>query len=497
MNIASAKKQIENAVNIYLQKDALEHYKVPLVHQRPVFVQGAPGLGKTAIMRQISEELNIGLVTYSMTHHTRQSAIGLPMIVEREYGGRTYSVSEYTMSEIIASVYECMEKTGCKEGILFLDEINCISETLSPAMLLFLQYKTFGGHTLPEGWVVVTAGNQARYNKSVRDFDAATRDRLKYIVVEPDYESFKGYALQRNIARSIISYLDIRQDNFYVVETTAEGFSVVTPRSWEDLSQSIYMHEELEIGVDIDLISQYIQNKAVARDFSIYYELYHKYCSTYDIKGILNHRYDEKTVEEARKARLDERMTLVGLLLESVLHEMHDCNIEHDSLKIVKEQLMPYKDKILKEESNIPELEQTAILKKMQETVRKQAETIHEERETEILTIAYAKLQEMEQALADAKQEAKECKAYYRKQIERLKLNVLDTQKKIGNLLEFLKETFGEGSELGLAVNDLTSAPEAAAFIGQFLSMDYFEASNHLQLHRREEELLHQIEMSL
>ena len=63
-----------------------------------------------------------------MTHHTRQSALGLPYIVEKAYDGEHYQVSEYTMSEIIASVYEAMETTGKKRGILFLDEINCISK---------------------------------------------------------------------------------------------------------------------------------------------------------------------------------------------------------------------------------------------------------------------------------------------------------------------------------------------------------------------------------
>lgn len=80
-------------------------------------------------MEQIARECGIGLVAYTITHHTRQSAIGLPFIREKEYGGTTFSVTEYTMSEIIASVYEKMEKTGNKEGILFIDEINCVSET--------------------------------------------------------------------------------------------------------------------------------------------------------------------------------------------------------------------------------------------------------------------------------------------------------------------------------------------------------------------------------
>lgn len=65
-------------------------------------------------MEQIAEELDVALVSYSMTHHTRRSALGLPFIVEKEYGGERYSVSEYTMSEIIASVYDMIEKTGKK-----------------------------------------------------------------------------------------------------------------------------------------------------------------------------------------------------------------------------------------------------------------------------------------------------------------------------------------------------------------------------------------------
>ena len=146
--------RIKNTVQIYLQKDALGRYRLPLVHQRPIFLLGAPGLGKTAIMQQVADEMGLGLVSYSMTHHTRQSALGLPVIVEKEYGGKHYQVSEYTMSEIIASVYAKMEATGLKEGILFIDEINCVSETLAPTMLQFLQCKTFGNQAVPAGWVM-------------------------------------------------------------------------------------------------------------------------------------------------------------------------------------------------------------------------------------------------------------------------------------------------------------------------------------------------------
>ena len=78
MNIKQAKQQIKNAMLAYFTKDEFGNYVIPIEKQRPVFLMGPPGIGKTAIMEQIASELDVGLVSYSMTHHTRQSALGLP-----------------------------------------------------------------------------------------------------------------------------------------------------------------------------------------------------------------------------------------------------------------------------------------------------------------------------------------------------------------------------------------------------------------------------------
>ena len=164
MNIKRAKQEIIDAVEAYLSKDEYGDWLIPRVRQRPILLLGAPGIGKTQIMEQAARECGVALVAYSITHHTRQSAIGLPFISKKQYGGQEYSVTEYTMSEIVASVYDKMEETGLSEGILFIDEINCVSETLAPAMLQFLQCKTFGNHAIPEGWVIVAAGNPPEYN---------------------------------------------------------------------------------------------------------------------------------------------------------------------------------------------------------------------------------------------------------------------------------------------------------------------------------------------
>ncbi len=94
MNIKQAKEEIQRAIQAYLLKNEFDEYMIPRVRQRPVLLMGAPGIGKTAIMEQVARECGVALVSYSITHHTRQSAIGLPFISHKEYGGKEYAVTE-------------------------------------------------------------------------------------------------------------------------------------------------------------------------------------------------------------------------------------------------------------------------------------------------------------------------------------------------------------------------------------------------------------------
>lgn len=315
MDIRQAKQQIKNAMLAYFSKDEFGNYRLPTERQRPVFLLGAPGIGKTAIMEQIAQDLDVGFVSYSMTHHTRQSALGLPFIAKKTYDGVEYDVSEYTMSEIIAAVYDAMEATGKREGILFLDEINCISETLTPMMLQFLQCKTFGNQQLPAGWMVVAAGNPPEYNKSVREFDVVTLDRVKKIDIEEDFGVWKEYAGKRGIHGAILSYLEIRRDNFYRVEATADGLQFVTARGWEDLSELMQTYETLGLPVDRQVVEQYLQLPQIASDFANYLQLYEKYRQVYRIDEIVSGTWEKVRASELRDAPFDEKLGVLGLLL--------------------------------------------------------------------------------------------------------------------------------------------------------------------------------------
>lgn len=325
MNIKEAKEQIEYAIRSYLLTDEYGDYQISLEKQRPVFLMGPPGIGKTAIMDQIAQDMQINLVSYAMTHQTRESAIGQPMIVDKNFIGREVKVSESTMSEVIANIYETMEETGIREGILFLDEVNCVDRSIAPMMLQFLQYKIFGKHQIPEGWVVTTAGNPPEYNHAVTEFDIATLDRLKKVECEPEFMCWKEFALKAQLHTAIISFLTLNPDDFYGVDPEDDMIAkkklnpnatpdFVTSRAWEDMSEMMLLYEQGGIPVDLILIEQYIQDHDIAVDFEDFYRYYNEIKDGMEIESILQGAASPEIKATAKSLDREAKAVLLDIL---------------------------------------------------------------------------------------------------------------------------------------------------------------------------------------
>lgn len=310
MNIQEAKDSIKDAISAYLAKDDANNYTIQRNRQRPIMLIGAPGLGKTAIMSQIAAEMNIGYVGYTITHHTRQSAIGLPVIDTAIYGGVEHRTTRYTMSEIVASVYDAIENQGRREGILFIDEVNCVSETLAPAMLDLLQNKKFGPHKIPDGWILVAAGNPVEFNSSAREFDIATMDRIRTIRIEPDTDIWLRYAMSAGVHDAVTYYLSVKPQNLLRVERSVEGSLFVTPRGWEDLSIVMQEYDRHGFEMDVSLISQYVHDPTIASEFKKYLDFHKKYKSENDVNAILEGNSDYTIRGDA-----EEMMALTSVLI--------------------------------------------------------------------------------------------------------------------------------------------------------------------------------------
>lgn len=495
MNIQEAKNEIKNAIVAYLSKDLLGNCVISIEKQRPVFLMGSPGIGKTAIMEQIAQELNIGLVSYSMTHHTRQSALGLPFISHKTYCGTEFDVSEYTMSEIIASVYEMMEISGVKEGILFLDEINCISETLAPSMLQFLQYKVFGRHSVPEGWIVVTAGNPPEYNNSVREFDIVTWDRLKRIDVEADYYTWKEYAINRNVHPAVITYLDIKKNDFYLIESTVDGKAFVTARGWDDLSMMIKLYEMKDIPVKQTLIEQYLQERRIAKDFAVYYDLFAKYRSDYQVDQILAGKANNEIKSRAKNAEFDEKLALIGLMLDAVFGSINDINNEEKILKSLLYFLKPFKDKMLTATEAISLIENEVKSKRETLAGSKKAGIISQN-DSNAIEYAIKELIKYKELLASDQSDNvfDKLKAQYETRLSKYRSNALRTSETIDNALKFAEDVFGENQEILIMITELSTHNGCAHFISRHGSKEYFNHNKELLFYERRKDIISQIE---
>jgi len=504
MNIKEAKNYIKDTVQLYLKKDEFGEYRIPVVRQRPIFLLGAPGIGKTAIMEQIAQELGTCLVSYSMTHHTRQSALGLPFITRKSYDGQEVSVSEYTMSEIIASIYDTMEESGIKEGILFLDEINCVSETLAPSMLQFLQYKVFGRHSIPQGWVVVTAGNPPEYNKSVREFDVVTYDRLKVLEVEPDYGVWKEYAGDRHLHHAILSYLELKKDQFYVMEMTTKGKSYVTARGWEDLSEILYLYEEDGLHVDETLVAQYLRNEKVVKEFTAYYDLYCKYKKDYPVEDILHGKATEQMVERARQAAFDERLSLLGMLTERVQADMQETCERAAVISDLKPMLVGIGSMV--EAKNAASKEVGAVSKRLELLIEGQSKGLESLRQANALSEEDRRqrkrvlrfLEEGRKELTkkqpqDGMSAYELLKSTYQDKLEELKESAHLTGGELHELFAFVENALGEGNELLILVTELTVNTHSSRFIATFGSPDYQKHSQAMMLSERSLELAKEI----
>ena len=489
MDIKRAKQEIKDSIEAYLEKDAYGEYMIPAVRQRPILLMGPPGIGKTQIMEQIARECGIGLVSYTITHHTRQSAIGLPFIREKVYGGKTFSVTEYTMSEIIASVYDKMEETGLGEGILFIDEINCVSETLAPTMLQFLQCKMFGNQRVPEGWIIVAAGNPPEYNKSVREFDVVTLDRIRRIDVEENYGVWREYAWQAGIHPAILSYLELKREYFYRMETTVDGRMFATARGWEDLSEFLKACEAVGKKVDREVVHQYIQHWKIAKDFAGYLELFAKYKKDYGLEKLLEGRYSEDTLEKLKFASFDERLSVVGMLLGKLSELFRDSYLADRYVTKLFACLKGYKACGSLEETAAAAGEQYERLRRSGQLTK---EADHMLRQVNDTLERYQQLLKEEHLTApqQAEEAFERVRAEFEKETRKREELLERTGKALDNAFYFMEAAFGDGQEMVSFVTELNTNYYSVQYLKENDCDMYYKYNKRLLVDEQREKLL-------
>ena len=321
--VAEAKQEIKEDIRVYLEKDSAGHYVMPEENRLPFYLQGPPGVGKTQMARQIAQEMGIGFVSLSITHHTRNTILGLPLIESFEDGESKYTA--YTMSEMIAMVETEVGK-GKKEGILLIDEFACMAESLVAPMLAFLQTKNIGNHTLPAGWVLILCANPMRFNKSARVFDAAIMDRVRLLDIEMDTGVFLKYGKKQGIHPCILEYLSLYPEDTYLCGVRENGEkSIVTTRGWENLSWSMQGYERMGGTITARLVQQFIKDPDIANRFFEFYSMSQSPIPDHSYREIPEGKNLTMWMDAFKDKSFAEKYSLLKTVTASVITECEKC----------------------------------------------------------------------------------------------------------------------------------------------------------------------------
>jgi len=236
---------------------------------RPVFIWGAPGIGKSAIVEQFAAEVGLECVSLLGSQLAPEDVIGVPRIVE----GR----SEFCPPRMIAR-----EEPYC----LFLDELNACSQEVQKAFYSLILERRIGEYRLPEGSVVIGAGNRAQDSAITRPMSSALLNRMFHVEMKADSRIWLEWAARSGIHRHVYDYICSRPDHLWSQPSkTEEPFS--TPRSWHMLSDAMQGWGENMTDRELSVLANGCLTPAHATQFLAYMR---QVRNQYSIAGILDGR---------------------------------------------------------------------------------------------------------------------------------------------------------------------------------------------------------------
>ena len=466
-------KELERAIQVLCRRRK----------NNPLLV-GESGVGKTAIAEGLAWRIVQGDVPEVMADCTIYSLDIGSLLAGTKYRG--------DFEKRFKALLKQLEQDT--NSILFIDEINCVSETLAPTMLQFLQCKTFGNQKIPEGWVIVAAGNPPEYNKSVRDFDMVTLDRVRYMTVEADYRVWKEYARAQHISGAILSYLELRPGNFYRVEADVDGMQFVTARGWEDLSNLMAVYEKLGFLVDEQVIREYIHHADVAEDVAAYLDLYRKYQDDYGIPQILDGCVRPEIYARIYAAAFDERLSVVHLLLDGLAAFFGRAASERALTDAWYAFLKEYRSQV-ETAADPAECYRTLVAEREQEMLRQIANDAYTREEAKREKLLMEKLKAAQQEVT--KDSAQSCFEAAKVGFDRQREVLVQTEEAAGAALEhafdFMEQAFENGEEMVVFVTELTITSESARFLSEHTCERYQTYNKQLLIGTRRAELLSEL----
>lgn len=221
-------KDLNLKAAVTLTQKQLQDFLLNVAVVRPVFIWGPPGIGKSSLVQQFAKTVNIPCVSLLGSQLAPEDIIGVPQIVDGK--------SRFCPPQLIAR-----DEPYC----LFLDELNACSHEVQKSFYSLIHERRVGDYSLPEGSIVIGAGNRAQDSAIVKPMSSALMNRMVHVSLRASHRDWLEWAYDNCIHPWIVEYIQLRPDHLWVQPPkTEEPFS--TPRAWHMLSDTLR-----EFGEDI------------------------------------------------------------------------------------------------------------------------------------------------------------------------------------------------------------------------------------------------------
>jgi MoxR-like ATPase len=203
----------------------IEQYAQPLLRRRATMLWGPRGVGKSSIVRQLAEHHGVPLVDLRLT-----------TIEPVDIRGAIYA--DEVQAKTVWFPPEFLPGPEQPEGILFLDELTAADQRLQISAYSLILDRRVGHYVLPDGWLVVAAGNASFHGAVSHDMGTALADRMFHFNVQTVIDAFLAHAVAQGFAPEVMAYLKVRPDKLddTQAQLAADHLVGASPRGWEDIS---------------------------------------------------------------------------------------------------------------------------------------------------------------------------------------------------------------------------------------------------------------------
>ena len=197
-------------------------------HQRPLFLWGPPGIGKSELVADITEELGGHMIDLRLGQMEPTDIRGIPFY-NKETGKMDWAEPVDLPSQELASQYPVV--------VLFLDEMNSAAPSVQSAAYQLILNRRVGKYVLPDNVVMVAAGNRESDKGVTYRMPTPLANRFIHQEMKVDFTSWQEWAVNHKIHKDVVGYIGFAKNDLYDFDAKSASRAFATPRSWSFVSQ--------------------------------------------------------------------------------------------------------------------------------------------------------------------------------------------------------------------------------------------------------------------